>query len=87
MVNNLQALLPNYIHLEKKKTSLIIYYNIFCMAWHQKELKFSECFTIMKLFDSVLVWGEVEILRLFFRESINTLDRLYHLGIQFYLGN
>ena len=41
----------------------------------------------MKVFDSVLVWGEVEILRLFFRESINMLDRLYHLGIQFYLGN
>ena len=32
----------------------------------------------MKLFDSVFVWGEVEILKLFFHESINTLDRLYH---------
>lgn len=42
------------------------------MAWHQKALKFSECFTIMKLLDSILVQGEGEILKLFFCESINT---------------
>lgn len=63
MVNNLQALLPNYIHLEKKNLfNYLLQYILYGMA---SRTKIFWMFYYYEAFDSVLVWGEVEILRLF----------------------